>query len=104
MSWCRWAQENFRRRQGPASQRTDFQAIDFSAALLRFSTDYVFDGSHTGPYTEEMPTRLLNVYGITKRDGELAIAASGVPHWILRTSWGYNLHGGNFMKTAILLG
>lgn len=73
------------------------------AALIHFSTDYVFDGRHNGPYTEDMPTNPINVYGATKRDGELAIAATGAAHWILRTSWVYNLHGGNFMKTAVRL-
>ncbi|MBB5390103.1 MULTISPECIES: dTDP-4-dehydrorhamnose reductase [unclassified Herbaspirillum] len=79
------------------------EAKKIGAAVLHFSTDYVFDGSHAGAYTEDMPTCPINVYGATKRDGELAIAATGAAHWILRTSWVYNLHGGNFMKTAIRL-
>jgi dTDP-4-dehydrorhamnose reductase len=79
------------------------EAARLGAALVHFSTDYVFDGRHDGPYTEDMPTHPLNVYGATKRDGELAIAATGAAHWIFRTSWVYNLHGNNFMKTAIRL-
>ncbi|MCA1326243.1 dTDP-4-dehydrorhamnose reductase [Herbaspirillum sp. alder98] len=79
------------------------EAARLGAALIHFSTDYVFDGRHDGAYTEDLPTNPLNVYGATKRDGELAIAASGAAHWILRTSWVYNLHGNNFMKTAIRL-
>jgi len=79
------------------------EAARLGAALLHFSTDYVFDGRHEGDYTEDMPTHPLNVYGATKREGELAIAASGAAHWILRTSWVYNLAGNNFMKTAIRL-
>ncbi|KAF1043698.1 MAG: dTDP-4-dehydrorhamnose reductase [Herbaspirillum frisingense] len=79
------------------------EAARLGAALVHFSTDYVFDGHHDGAYTEDMPTKPLNVYGASKREGELAIAASGAAHWILRTSWVYNLHGNNFMKTAIRL-
>ncbi|WP_343725609.1 dTDP-4-dehydrorhamnose reductase [Herbaspirillum huttiense] len=79
------------------------EAARLGAALIHFSTDYVFDGQHPGAYTEDMPTHPLNVYGASKRDGELAIAASGAAHWILRTSWVYNRTGNNFMKTAIRL-
>lgn len=79
------------------------EAARTGAALVHFSTDYVFDGRREGAYTEDLPTNPLNVYGATKRDGELAIAASGAAHWILRTSWVYNLVGNNFMKTAIRL-
>ncbi len=79
------------------------EAARLGAALVHFSTDYVFDGRYDGRYTEDMPTNPLNVYGATKREGELAIAASGGAHWILRTSWVYNLAGNNFMKTAIRL-
>lgn len=79
------------------------EAAKLGAALIHFSTDYVFDGRREGAYTEDLPSNPLNVYGATKRDGELAIAASGAAHWILRTSWVYNLAGNNFMKTAIRL-
>ena len=43
------------------------EAARLGAALLHFSTDYVFDGRHEGDYTEDMPTHPLNVYGATKR-------------------------------------
>jgi len=79
------------------------EAARLGAALIHFSTDYVFDGQHPGAYTEDMATHPLNVYGATKREGELGIAASGAAHWIMRTSWVYNVAGNNFMKTAIRL-
>ncbi|WDZ95740.1 dTDP-4-dehydrorhamnose reductase [Herbaspirillum sp. WKF16] len=72
-------------------------------ALIHYSTDYVFDGRASKPYTENSDPHPLNVYGATKRDGELAIEASGAAHWIFRTSWVYSLHGNNFMKTVIRL-
>ncbi|GAC1414718.1 MAG: dTDP-4-dehydrorhamnose reductase [Burkholderiaceae bacterium] len=69
------------------------------AALIHYSTDYVFDGEKQGPYCESDLTCPINVYGRTKLAGEQAIAASGVLHLILRTSWVYGMHGKNFLKT-----
>nr|WP_245200458.1 dTDP-4-dehydrorhamnose reductase [Herbaspirillum sp. LeCh32-8] len=72
-------------------------------ALVHFSTDYVFDGSKDAPYVETDATGPMSVYGRTKLDGELAIAQSGCSAWILRTSWVFGTHGGNFMKTILRL-
>jgi dTDP-4-dehydrorhamnose reductase len=79
------------------------EAKRIDATLIHFSTDYVFDGASTVPYDEQAPTRPLNVYGRTKRDGESAIAAIGGAHLILRTSWVYGLRGGNFVLTMLRL-
>jgi dTDP-4-dehydrorhamnose reductase len=85
----------------PAILAEEAKRID--AALIHFSTDYVFDGASAVPYDEHAPTRPLNVYGRTKRDGEDAIAAIGGAHLILRTSWVYGLRGGNFALTMLRL-
>ena len=69
------------------------------AALIHYSTDYVFDGTKASPYTETDPACPINVYGRTKLAGEQAIAATGVPHLILRTSWVYGRRGKNFLNT-----
>lgn len=74
-------------------------AAKLGAAMVHYSTDYVFDGSKTSAYVETDTPNPLGVYGKTKLAGEQAIIASGIPHIILRTSWVYGLRGGNFLLT-----
>ncbi len=71
--------------------------------LIHFSTDYVFDGLKTSPYTELDKPNPQSLYGQTKLQGEQAIAASGANHIILRTSWVFSDHGSNFLKTMLRL-
>lgn len=87
--------------QAPAALADAAQAV--GAALVHYSTDYVFDGSGEQPWTEDAPTGPLNVYGQTKLDGERAIAAACPRHLILRTSWVYAARGGNFARTMLRL-
>lgn len=75
------------------------EAKKLGAAMIHYSTDYVFDGSKTGPYTEDDPACPINVYGSSKLAGERAIQAAGIPHLILRTSWVYGMRGKNFLLT-----
>jgi len=76
----------------------------FSASVIHYSTDYVFNGAGNRPWTEDQPTAPLNAYGRSKLAGEERIRATGVPHLIMRTSWLYGLHGPNFVKTMLRLG
>lgn len=76
------------------------EARKLGAAVIHYSTDYVFDGSKSGAYTEEDSPSPLNVYGRTKLAGEQALQASGIPYLILRTSWVYGARGRNFLLTV----
>ncbi|MCL6555328.1 MAG: dTDP-4-dehydrorhamnose reductase [Burkholderiales bacterium] len=79
------------------------EARHCGAALIHYSTDYVFDGAKGAPYQEIDLPRPLNVYGESKLAGERAIEAAQVPHLILRTSWVYGLRGHNFLLTILRL-
>lgn len=77
------------------------EAKKTSAALIHYSTDYVFDGTKSTPYEEGDPPNPLNVYGTTKLEGERAIQASGAAHLIFRTSWVYATLGRNFLLAVL---
>jgi dTDP-4-dehydrorhamnose reductase len=79
------------------------EAKKISAALVHYSTDYVFDGSKKTPYKETDVPRPLSAYGESKLAGEEAIRAAGVPHLIFRTSWVYSTRGKNFLLTVLRL-
>jgi dTDP-4-dehydrorhamnose reductase len=79
------------------------EAAKIGAAMIHYSTDYVFDGSKAGSYTEQDAPCPINVYGKTKLEGESAIQAANIPHLILRTSWVYGMRGNNFLKTILRL-
>jgi dTDP-4-dehydrorhamnose reductase len=85
-------------------------AVVNNATLLHYSTDYVFDGSKVGFYTEDDPRNPLGIYGKSKAAGEQAIedafkkspAQSNGQYAIFRTSWAYG-DGGNFIRTILRL-
>jgi len=77
---------------------------EFNTVLLHVSTDFVFDGNATKPYTEVDIPNPTGVYGQTKLDGEKVIQEIWEKHFIIRTSWVYSQFGNNFMKTMLRLG
>ena len=75
-----------------------------SAALVHFSTDYVFDGHADAPYAEDSPLFPLSAYGRTKAAGEWAVRAIlPARSWVVRTAWLYGAGGPNFVRTMIRL-
>ncbi len=81
------------------------EALDkVNGKLIHISTDYVFDGNNFKPYEESDPTCPIDVYGSTKRAGELAVINSKIDAVVIRTSWLYSSFGDNFVKTMLSLG
>jgi dTDP-4-dehydrorhamnose reductase len=72
--------------------------------LIHISTDYVFDGTKTGAYSEDDLVAPLGVYGRSKAEGERAVREGLPEHLILRTAWLCGVHGQNFVKTMLRLG
>lgn len=86
-----------------AAQILAEEAARLNAALIHFSTDYVYDGTKTAPYVENDEVNPVSIYGKTKLAGEDAIRSVGLPHLILRTSWVYGAYGKNFLNTILRL-
>ncbi|MBQ9224038.1 MAG: dTDP-4-dehydrorhamnose reductase [Prevotella sp.] len=72
--------------------------------LIHISTDYVFDGNHCTPYTEDESTNPMSVYGKTKQEAEVAVMQLCRQTMVIRTAWLYSEYGNNFVKTMIRLG
>lgn len=79
------------------------EAARLGAAVIHYSTDYVFDGHKSAPYVESDAAAPLGAYGRSKRDGELALMQNNPRHLVLRTSWVVGAHGHNFAKTMLRL-
>jgi dTDP-4-dehydrorhamnose reductase len=79
------------------------------AKIVHISTDYVFDGRGIAagitlrPYREDDPTDPIGVYGLTKRDGELAVMENNPRSYIVRSAWLYGKYGNNFVHTMLRL-
>lgn len=76
-------------------------AAEIGVPLVHLSTDYVFDGGLYRPYRESDPPNPINVYGHSKFEGEIAVAAAQPDHAILRTAWVYSPFGTNFVRTML---
>ena len=76
-------------------------ARKIGAVFIHYSTDYVFDGKSTRPYTEDDPPNPINVYGKSKYLGEQNIQRAGGSDLIFRTSWVYSLRGNSFVNKVL---
>ncbi|MFB9845331.1 dTDP-4-dehydrorhamnose reductase [Mucilaginibacter ginsenosidivorans] len=77
---------------------------EYQSVLIHTSTDFVFKGDKALPLTEEDIAEPINVYGVTKLEGEEAVAAILNEFYTIRTSWLYSEYGNNFVKTMLRLG
>jgi dTDP-4-dehydrorhamnose reductase len=86
-----------------ATKNISLCAEEIGATLCYISTDYVFDGLTSVPYLEHDETKPINIYGKSKRTGEIAVETFCSKFFIIRTSWLYGEYGSNFVKTMIRL-
>ncbi len=80
------------------------QSAKINCKMVHISTDYVFDGKATLPYTEDAPVNPQSAYGRTKLEGELLCMKNNPQSIIIRTSWLYSAFSNNFVKTVLRLG
>ena len=76
---------------------------EYDTKFIHISTDYVFNGEATYPYTENFPTDPINVYGASKLEGERNAMQFNPDSIVIRTSWVYSSYGKNFVKTMMRL-
>ncbi|WP_131536232.1 dTDP-4-dehydrorhamnose reductase [Pedobacter nototheniae] len=76
----------------------------YNATLIHISTDFVFEGNEVKLLSEDDFAKPINIYGVTKLDGEKAISSVLKEYFILRTSWLYSEYANNFVKTMLKLG
>lgn len=79
-------------------------ALSVGAKMVYISTDYVFSGAGETPWKEDDPYGPLNVYGLSKVQGEIAVRSLMKRYFLIRTSWVYGIHGRNFVRTMLKLG
>ncbi|HZF41462.1 MAG TPA: dTDP-4-dehydrorhamnose reductase [Blastocatellia bacterium] len=84
-----------------APRNLSVASCELGIPLVHVSTDYVFDGLSDRPYHEFDRTNPLSIYGKSKLEGELAVAAHNSRHYIVRTSWLYHTEGENFPKAML---
>ena len=77
---------------------------EFGTTFIHVSTDFVFEGNAPKLLSEDDIAQPINIYGLTKLEGEQVIPELSSKHYILRTSWLYSEYGNNFVKTMLKLG
>lgn len=73
--------------------------------MIYISTDYVFNGQGESPWTPDCKDYdPVNVYGMSKLEGELAVSSILEKYFIVRIAWVFGINGKNFIKTMLNLG
>jgi dTDP-4-dehydrorhamnose reductase len=78
--------------------------LKYNCVLIHVSTDFVFKGDVSSPLDETGEAEPINIYGLTKLEGERAVTQTLEKYYIIRTSWLYSEYGNNFVKTMLKLG
>jgi dTDP-4-dehydrorhamnose reductase len=78
--------------------------LEYNSVFIHTSTDFIFKGDKPTPFTENDVAEPINVYGLTKLEGELEVTKALEKYFIVRTSWLYSEYGNNFVKTMLKLG
>jgi dTDP-4-dehydrorhamnose reductase len=89
--------DNARRVNSEGAGYAALAAAAAGAKIIHVSTDFVFDGRHREPYTEDEAPAPISEYGRTKLEGERRVAAANADHLIVRTSWLYGAGRRNFV-------
>ena len=79
-----------------------YTAVDIK--MMYISTDYVFNGGGERPWEPDDHREPLNVYGLTKYEGEIAVEQNVQKYFIVRIAWVFGVNGKNFIKTMLRLG
>lgn len=96
--------ERCRKINGEGTRNVAEACRDAGVKMMYLSTDYVFDGEGTRPWEPDDERAPLNVYGITKYEGELAVEELLQDYFIVRIAWVFGVAGKNFIKTMLRLG
>ncbi len=96
--------ERCRRINGEGTRNVAAACRDAGVKMMYISTDYVFDGQGTRPWEPDDERNPLNVYGVTKCEGELAVEELLDRYFTVRIAWVFGVAGKNFIKTMLRLG
>jgi dTDP-4-dehydrorhamnose reductase len=99
VDYCEANQEEAFLVNGAGAGNLARAAASIGAALVHYSTDYVFNGLKQDPYVEEDTPNPRSVYGKSKLAGEDLVRRYCPNHLIIRTSWLFGANGPNFIRT-----
>lgn len=93
-----------RKINGEGTRNVALACKEADVKMMYISTDYVFDGQGTRPWEPDDERAPLNVYGLTKYEGELAVEELLDKYFTVRIAWVFGVAGKNFIKTMLRLG